>query len=81
MKKKDVVAMQVRELNALRKEIERRVDQAPQAVDHGATAGRTPRKSDFRGLGPAAPRSWRADLPQRRRPAPSAIGRGEQTCG
>src|SRR5205085_3580722 len=29
MKKKDVVAMQVRELNALRKEIERRVDQAP----------------------------------------------------
>ena len=29
MKKKDVVAMQVRELESLRKEIERRVDQAP----------------------------------------------------
>ena len=29
MKKKDVVAMQVRELNALRKEIEKRVEQAP----------------------------------------------------
>jgi hypothetical protein len=29
VKKDDVVAMQVRELNALRKEIERRVDQAP----------------------------------------------------
>ena len=29
MKKKDVVAMQVRELNALRKEIEKRVEKAP----------------------------------------------------
>jgi hypothetical protein len=29
MKKKDVVAMQVRELNALRKEIQRRVEKAP----------------------------------------------------